>query len=126
MITISKVTLSGSEPARIREQTEGLAPAGLRDLAVKLAADPALMVSVITYADGTQELEVLHVVPPQQRGESTDSALFARLAGQVPAQTLPIAGPPDVQHAATLVRTIVLDDTESDDARPDNAGPGNT
>jgi hypothetical protein len=111
MITICKATLSGAAPAQLREQTEGLVPGGLRDLAVKLAADPALMVSVITYADGTQELEVLHAGPPPA-GEITDRALFARLAGQVPAQTLPIAGPPDVQHAATLVRTIVLADAE--------------
>jgi hypothetical protein len=80
------------------------------------------MVSVITYADGTQELEVLHAGPPPRSGESTESALFARLAGQVPAQTLPIAGPPDVQHAATLVRTILLDDAELDDAGLDDAG----
>ena len=64
MITICKTILSGAAPARIREQTEGLAPGWLRDLAVKLAGDPALTVSVITRDDGTQELEVLHSGPP--------------------------------------------------------------
>jgi len=34
MITICKVILSGSTPAQIQEQTEGLVPACLRDLAV--------------------------------------------------------------------------------------------
>jgi hypothetical protein len=54
MITICKTVLSGAAPAWIREQTEGLASGGLRDLAVKLAGDPALTVSVITLQDGTQ------------------------------------------------------------------------
>jgi hypothetical protein len=56
MITISKAVLSGSAPTRIREQTEGLESGWLRDLAVKLAGDPTLTVSVITLQDGTQEL----------------------------------------------------------------------
>jgi hypothetical protein len=40
MITICKAILSGAKPAQIREQTEGLIPGWLRDLAVKLAGDP--------------------------------------------------------------------------------------
>jgi hypothetical protein len=58
MITICKAVLTRSAPGRIRAQTQGLESDGLRDLAVKLAADPDLMVWVITYADGRQELEV--------------------------------------------------------------------
>ncbi|MGH3174179.1 MAG: hypothetical protein ACRDPF_10010, partial [Streptosporangiaceae bacterium] len=63
MITICKAVLSGSAPGRIRAQTQGLESDGLRDLAVELAGDPDLTVSVITYADGRQELEVLGTGP---------------------------------------------------------------
>ena len=49
MIKISKTVLSGAAPGHIREQTEGLAPAQLRELAVQLTADPDLTVSVISY-----------------------------------------------------------------------------
>jgi hypothetical protein len=111
MIPFRKVTLSGSPPGRIREQTEGLESGCLRDLAVKLAADAALTVSVITYADGRQELEVLRTGPPQDTEPSIGDRLLALQAGQVPVQRLPIAGPPDVQNAAALVRTILMDRT---------------
>jgi hypothetical protein len=72
MITFCKATLSGAAPDRIREQTRGLESDGLRDLAVKLAGDPGLTVSVITYADGRQELEVLHTGPPHHPEETID------------------------------------------------------
>ena len=52
MIKISKAVLSGAAPGHIREQTQGLEPVQLRELAVQLAADPDLTVSVITYDDG--------------------------------------------------------------------------
>src|SRR5579859_1099197 len=107
MIAICKVTLSGSAPDRIREQTEGLESGCLRDLAVKLASDSALTVSVITYADGRQELEVLHTGPPHHTEQAIGRRRRAVQAGQVPVQRLPIAGPPDVQNAAALVRTIL-------------------
>ena len=99
MITICKTVLSGAAPARIREQTEGLASGGLRDLAVKLAGDPALTVSVITHEDSTQELEVLRSGPPHHTEQSIDSGRFTRQPGQ----TLPIAEPPDVQDASAPV-----------------------
>ncbi|HMI27958.1 MAG TPA: hypothetical protein VK594_26035 [Streptosporangiaceae bacterium] len=107
MITICKTVLSGATPARIREQTEGLASGSLRDLAVKLAGDPALTVSVITREDGTQELEVLHSGPPHHTEQTIDSDRFTRQSGQ----TLPVAEPPDVQNAVALLRSILLDDT---------------
>ena len=107
MITICKAVLSGAKPAQIREQTEGLESDGLRDLAVKLAGDAALTVSVLSYADGRTELEVLRTGPPGETEETIDSRLLALQTGQVPVQRLPIAGPPDVQHAAALVRTIL-------------------
>ena len=109
MITICKTVLSGAAPAQIRAQTEGLASGGLRDLAVKLAGDPALTVSVITHEDSTQELEVLRSGPPHHTEETIDSGRFTRQPGQ----TLPIAEPPDVQDAVTLVRAILLDDPDT-------------
>ena len=42
MIKISKTVLNGAAPGHIREQTGGLAPTQLRELAVQLAADPDL------------------------------------------------------------------------------------
>ena len=111
MITICKAILSGSTPAQIQEQTEGLTSGWLRDLAVKLAADPALTVSVITFEDGTQELEVLHAGPPHHTEQTIDSCRFTRPAEQTPAQTVPVAEPPDVQNAVALVRSILLDRT---------------
>ena len=68
MIKISKTVISGAASGHFREQTEGLAPALLRELAVQLAADPDLTVSVISYDDGRQELEVLHTGPPHCTG----------------------------------------------------------
>jgi hypothetical protein len=77
VIKICRTVSSGAAAGRIREQTEELAPAQLRELAVQLAADPDLTVSVITYDDGRAELEVLHTgrraapsTPPTAAGSS--------------------------------------------------------
>lgn len=78
MIKICKTVLSGAAPGRIREQTEGLAPAQLRELAVQLAADPDLTVSVIAYDDGRVELEVLHTGPPHRTEHTIDCCRFER------------------------------------------------
>jgi len=85
----------------------GLIPGWLRDLAVKLAGDPALTVSVITYQDGAAELEVLHTGPPHDTEQTIDSDRFTRQH----AETLPVAEPPNVQNAVALVRSMLLDDT---------------
>ncbi len=111
MITIGKAVLSGSAPGQIRDQTEGLAPARLRDLAVQLAADPDLTVSVITYGDGTQELEVLHTGPPHRTEHTVDCHRFTRQPGRTQAQTLSIADPDGLQHAVALVQSILRDAT---------------
>ena len=108
MITICEAILSGAKPAQTREQTEGLFPGWLRDLAVKLAGDPALTVSVITYQDGAKELEVLRTGPPHHTEHTIDGDKFTRQH----AETLPVAEPPDVQNAVALVRSMLLDDTE--------------
>jgi hypothetical protein len=106
MITICKTVLSGATPARIREQTGRLASGWLGDLAVKLAGDPALTVSVITHEDGTQELEVLHTGRPHHTEQTIDSDRFTRQPGHI----LSVAEPPDVQNAVAVVRAILLDD----------------
>ncbi len=111
MITISKVVLSGSTPGQIRDQTEGLAPARLHDLAVQLADDPDLTVSVITYDDGTQELEVLHTGPPHRTEHTVDCRKFTRQPSGTQAQTLSIADPDGLQHAVALVQAILRDAT---------------
>jgi len=111
VITISKVVLSGSTPGQIRDQTEGLAPAPLHDLAVQLADDPDLTVSVITYDDGTQELEVLHTGPPHRTEHTVDCRKFSRQPSGTQAQTLSIADPDGLQQAVALVQAILRDAT---------------
>ena len=76
MITICKARLSGAAPVLTRERAQGLGSGWLRDLAVKLAGDPDLTVSVITFADGKQELEVLHAGPPHHPEEAIDGDGF--------------------------------------------------
>ena len=107
MITIRKAVLSGSAPARIRDETAGLASAPLRDLALRLAADPALTVSVISYEDGRQELEVLHTGPPGRAGQAIDRLRFPRNTADSPARTVSVAGPAGLQDAVALVRAML-------------------
>lgn len=61
---ISKTTLSSAPPEQVSAHVAQLATFPLRALAVHLADDPALTVSVITYQDGTAELEVLNTGSP--------------------------------------------------------------
>jgi hypothetical protein len=107
VIKICKAILSGSAPGQIREQTKGLVSAPLRDLAVQLAGDPGLTVSVITYDDGRQELEILHTGPPCHTEDTIDTRRFTRQ--QAPARRLSITGPAGLQDAVALVRGILLD-----------------
>ena len=111
MTTICKAILSGSTPGQIRDQAEGLAPARLRDLAVQLAGDPDLTVSVITHDDGMQELEVLHTGPPHHTEDTIDCRRFTRQPSGTQAQTLSIANPAGLQEVVTLVRAILGDAT---------------
>jgi len=107
MITIHKDILSGATAQQIRDQTEGLAPDLLRDLAVRLAAHPDLAVSVITYDDGTQELEVLHTGPPHRTEHTIDHRKFSREPGVTPNRTLSITGQSGLQDAVKLISTIL-------------------
>jgi hypothetical protein len=108
---ICKTVLSGSTPAQIREQVQDLAPAQLRDLAVQLAGDPDLTVSVISYDDGRLELEVLHTGPPFCTEDTIDCRRFTRQPGQDVSRTVSIATPDGVRDAVTLVRAVLLDAT---------------
>ena len=91
MIKICKTVLSGASPGCIREQTEGLASAQLRELAVQLAADPDLTVSVITYDDGRAELEVLNTGPPHRTEHTIDCCRFEREPATTPARTMSVS-----------------------------------
>ncbi len=95
VIRIAKSTLSGSEPAKVQEQAAALAPAPLRDLAVQLAADPDLTVSVISYGDGRHELEILHTGGPQHTEDTIDRHRFTRQPNEAAFRTLSIATRPD-------------------------------
>jgi hypothetical protein len=111
VIKICKATLSGSAPGQIREQTRGLGSAPLRELAAQLAGDPGLTVSVITYDDGRQELEILHTGPPHHTEDTIDTRRFTRQSQQTPVRSLSVIGPGGVQDAVALVRAILLDAT---------------
>jgi hypothetical protein len=104
VITISKTVLSGSA-TQVRNQTKGLAPARLRDLAVRLAACPELTVSVISYQDGSQELEVLHTGAPRRTEDTVDHRKFAGHPGE----TLPVSSQDGLHRAVQLVRRTLRD-----------------
>lgn len=108
MTTICKTILTGTSPQQIREQTEGLAPARLRDLAARLAARRDLTVSVITYDDdGAQELEVLHTGPPHRTEHTIDCRKFTRQPGP-PGWTLSIAGQSGLHDAVRLIHQTLV------------------
>jgi len=109
VIKICKTILSDAAPGHIREQTEGLAPAQLRELAVQLAADPELTVSVITYDDGRQELEVLHTGPPHRTEHTIDCRRFEREPAATPARTMSVGTPDALLDAAEMIRAILWD-----------------
>ena len=92
---------------QIREQTQALEPAQLRELAVQLATDPDLTVSVITYDDGRAELEVLHTGPPRRTEHTIDCYRFEREPAATPARTMSVATPAGLRDAAELIRAIL-------------------
>ncbi len=103
MITFCKAILSGATPDRVREQTTGLTSAALRELAVLLAADPELTVSVITYENGEQELEVLQTGPPQHTPDTIDHRSFTRQPGRA----LSVNGQDGLHDAITTIRDLL-------------------
>jgi len=108
VVTICKTILRGSTPEQIRDQADGLAPAELRELAACLAEDPDLTISVITYADGRRELEVLHTGSPHRTENTIDRRKFTRQPRGAQARTLSITTPADLEDAIALVRSILL------------------
>ena len=66
-----------------------------------------MTVSVITYQDGRQELEVLHTGPPHPDEEAIDRRKFAGQSGATQGGTLPIASPADLQNAMNLIRATL-------------------
>ena len=108
VISICKTILSGQPPEQIRDRTEGLDSAPLRDLAARLAADPNLTVSVISYSDGQQELEVLHTGPPHNTDDTIDHRRFSRQTQEAPGWTLPVSTQAGLQDAITVIRTVLL------------------
>jgi hypothetical protein len=83
-----------------------VAAAGLI-LAVELAAHSDLRVSVITYEDGTEELEVLHVGPPHRDENTIDRGKFADRARTAPDWTLCLAGESGIRNAMNLIRATL-------------------
>jgi hypothetical protein len=77
----------------------GLGGARLRDLALALADCGGLRVCVITYDDGTCELQVLHAGP----AGTADPARFTVPAREALSQIRSIAGDRDLQAAADLI-----------------------
>jgi hypothetical protein len=120
MITINKAVVSRIPPdqvlARIDDLTPGDDPAvaRLRDLAVRLAADRDLQVSVIFYEDGRAELEVLHAGPPHYTEDTIDCAKFA---GPGPGWIVSLADDVGLQSATDLVRVTLLDASKLHDGR---------
>ena len=106
--TLRKDTLSGATPHQIRSQTTELAPAQLRELAVTLAQDPDLTVSVITYENGMQELEVLHTGPPRHTEHTIDHRKFTSKPDAAP-RILSIATRSALQDAAEAIRALLRD-----------------
>jgi hypothetical protein len=113
VVTICKTVLNGATAGQIRDQVEDLAPAQLRDLAVQLASDPDLTVSLITYDDGRLELEVLHTGPPHRTEHTIDRGRFIRQTPQDISRRLSIATPDGLQDAITLVRATLMDPADS-------------
>jgi hypothetical protein len=134
---VIKTILSGASPGQIREQIEGLSPAQLRELAVQLAADPDLTVSVITYDYGRQELEVLHTGPPHPTEHTIDCWRFDRDPAETPARTLTLSTPAAERHllgqlgdgqpcpSSTLIASVaVTAQRRAGHAHPGTGSPG--
>ena len=63
--------------------------------------------SVITYSDGRQELEVLHTGPPHHTEDTVDHRGFTRQAQETPGWTQSISTQAGLQDAVTAIRTVL-------------------
>ncbi len=116
MITIQKARLSGSlddlqrkveDLARDQGPHEYLAGTRLRELAVALAMRADLCASVVTYEDGSQELEVVLTDHP-----SCDPVVIGRdqLGGQCQLsweRWLPIGDQPGIETVVNLIQAVL-------------------
>jgi hypothetical protein len=64
-------------------------------------------VSVITYDDGRQELEVLHTGPPHRIEDTIDCCRFEREPAASPARTLSVSTPDALLDAAEAIRALL-------------------
>jgi hypothetical protein len=128
MITIRKAVARRVPPDQIRAGIEALISrsgaagsgtagsglgddavvARLRDLAVQLASYRDLQVSVITYEDGSAELEVLHAGPPHHTCDTIDCAKFAGRTAAERGWVVDLADDSALQHATELIRAALL------------------
>lgn len=109
MIIISKAILSATTAQHVRELVSDLDPAPLWDLALELAAQPGLRVSVITYQDGSTELEVLAVGPPHHDEHTIDCRRFARPDRLRQSRILAPAGQSGLHNAVDMIQAILRD-----------------
>lgn len=84
------------------------AAARLRDLALHLASYRDLRVSVITYDDGSAELEVLHAGPPHHTAATIDCGRFAGRPAAEPGWVVDLAGDAALEQATDLIRATLL------------------
>ena len=84
------------------------APARLRDLALHLASYRDLRVSVITYDDGSAELEVLHAGPPHHTAATIDCGRFAGRPAAEPGWVVDLADDSALERATDLIRATLL------------------
>ena len=80
----------------------------LRDLALHLASYRDLRVSVITYEDGSAELEVLHAGPPHHTAATIDCGKFAGQPVTESGWVVDLAGDSALEHATELIRGTLL------------------
>ena len=95
-----------SGPGSVQDEDE--AAARLRDLALHLASYRDLRVSVITYDDGSAELEVLHAGPPHHTAATIDLGKFAGPSAAEPGWVVDLAGDAALEQATDLIRGTLL------------------
>jgi hypothetical protein len=106
---ISKAILSATTAQHVRDVVSGLDPAPLWGLALELAARPGLRVSVITYQDGSTELEVLAAGPPHHDEHTIDCRRYTRTDQLGQSRILPPAGQSGLHDAVDMIQAIMRD-----------------
>lgn len=117
MITIRKAVAERVPPEEFQAAVAALAAepgpdedaaaVRLRHLAAHLASYRDLRVSVITYEDGSTELEVLHAGPPYHTSDTIDRRRFAGRAAAEPGLVVDLASDSALEHATDLIRTTL-------------------